>query len=215
MSEMRIEKNITRIRESASVFDAVSQRLFNLAVRLEENPECDTFQPLCSINRLAESATVSLRNQVGRFAIPEKTRFMDETADALGISVCEYEAWLKITLPGIVPHRSARDNAAFLTRPMRHALIQFQRQHPIERFATCVVCVVHQYDEALGASRVHDYDNIETKRYLDVIESVFLTNDSGLLCTVLQTTKMGDRDSTTFYVMPPWRLPEWSKKHIV
>ncbi len=214
MSEMRVDKNIMRLREAASVFDAVSQRLFDLAVRLEVNPELNTFQALNSINRLAESATVSLRNQVGRFTVAEKTVFMDETAEALGITIEEHDAWLKIALPGIVPHRNARDNPAFLTRPMRHALIQFQREHPIERFSDCVVCVEHQYDEALGTVRVHDYDNIETKHYLDVIESVFLTNDSALLCSVLQTAKMGDQDSTFFYVMPPWRLPEWVKKHI-
>lgn len=214
MNDMRVDKNILRLRESASVFDAVSQRLFDLAVRLEENPEYNTFQALSSINRLAEAATVSLRNQVGRFTFAEKEAFMDDTANALKINIEELDAWLKITLPGIVPHRNKRDNPAFLTRPMRHALIQFQRQHPIERFSDCVICIEHQYDEALGTARIHDYDNIETKRYLDVIESVFLTNDSGLLCSVLQTTKMGDRDATIFYVMPPWRLPEWAKKHI-
>jgi len=211
---MRVEKNIMRLRESASVFDAVSQRLFDLAVRLEENPEYNAFQSMSSIDRLAESATVALRHQVGRFTVAEKTMFMDETTDALGIAIEEHDAWLKIKLPGIIPHRNARDNPAFLTRPMRHALIQFQRQHPIERFSECVICVEHQYDEALGTARIHDYDNIETKRYLDVIESVFLTNDSGLLCSVLQTTKLGDQDAAIFYIMPPWRLPEWAKKHI-
>ena len=36
--------------------------------------------------------------------------------------------------------------------------------------------------------------------YLDVIESMLLTNDSGLLCTVLQATKVSDRDCTEFYL---------------
>lgn len=64
---------------------------------------------------------------------------------------------------------------------------------------------------------MRDYDNIETKRYLDVIESVMLTNDNGLLLTVLQTTELGDRDCTEFYLMSPDKLSSWAadtSKHI-
>lgn len=56
--------------------------------------------------------------------------------------------------------------------------------------------------------------DIETKRYLDVIESMLLTNDSGLLCTVLQATRMSDRDSAEFYLMRPETLSSWAKNHI-
>ena len=72
----------------------------------------------------------------------------------------------------------------------------------------------HNYDAALGKRRIRDYDNIETKRYLDVIESMLLTNDSGLLCTVLQATRMSDRDSAEFYLMRPETLSSWAKNHI-
>lgn len=136
--------------------------------------------------------------------------FSDEImALVLSIAGTPYTWIVDTALPGIVPHRNVRDNGAFLTRPMRNALIQYQRQHPMERFRECAICIVHQYDEALGVKRIHDYDNVETKRYLDVIESVFLTNDTGLLCTVLQATQIGDRDATFFYLMPPFRLKEW------
>lgn len=84
----------------------------------------------------------------------------------------------------------------------------------MERFRDCGICIVHQYDEAMGLRRVRDYDNIETKRYLDVIESVLLTNDSGLLCTLLQTTEIGDRDCTEFYLMQPESLSVWAKERV-
>ena len=84
----------------------------------------------------------------------------------------------------------------------------------VERFGSCAICIVHNYDEALGKRRIRDYDNIETKRYLDVIESMLLTNDSGLLCTVLQATKVSERDCTEFYLMRPETLSTWAKNHI-
>ena len=109
-----------------------------------------------------------------------------------------------------------RDNRviAFLTRPLRYALLDFLKENPMERFGSCAICIVHNYDEALGKRRIRDYDNIETKRYLDVIESMLLTNDSGLLCTVLQATKVSDRDCTEFYLMRPETLSTWAKNHI-
>lgn len=137
-----------------------------------------------------------------------------EVADLLGIRIDETHDWLKITVPAILPKRNQRDNQAFLTRPLRYALLDFLKENPMERFGSCAICIVHNYDEALGKRRIRDYDNIETKRYLDVIESMLLTNDSGLLCTVLQATKVSDRDCTEFYLMRPETLSTWAKNHI-
>lgn len=212
---MDTKQKATQIRAAASNYDGISQQLFNLAGQLEIRPQMSCFSSLDSINRLAESTTVSLRNLIGRVTPEENSAYFEASAEAMSIKVEESDSWIKITLPGIVPHRKSRDNPSFLTRPMRHALIAFQRVHPIERFDECAICIVHQYDVALGQKRIHDYDNIETKRYLDVIESVFLTNDTGMLCTVLQSTEMADRDATVFFIMPPWRLPEWIKKRLL
>lgn len=106
------------------------------------------------------------------------------------------------------------NNQAFLTRPLRYAIMDYLKETPMERFGSCAICIVHNYDAALGKRRIRDYDNIETKRYLDVIESMLLTNDSGLLCTVLQATRMSDRDSAEFYLMRPETLSSWAKSHI-
>jgi hypothetical protein len=210
--EMNTKEN--QIRIAASNFEGISQQLFSLAAGLEKRPSMNCFPSLDSINRIAEATTVSLRNLVGRVTPEENMTFFEDAAEAMSITVQESDQWLKITLPGIIPHRNARDNPTFLTRPMRHALLAFQREHPIERFADCAICIVHQYDVALGSKRIRDYDNIETKRYLDVIESVFLTNDTGLLCTVLQATAFSDRDATIFYIMPPWRMTEWVQSYL-
>ena len=132
----------------------------------------------------------------------------------MGISVQEEHDWIKITVPAILPKRNQRDNQAFLVTPLRQSLRRFLSENPMERFGKCAICIVHKYDEALGTLRVRDYDNIETKRYLDVIEAHLLTNDSGLLCTVLQCTEIADRDATEFYLMLPKTLPKWYEKQL-
>lgn len=204
----------TAIREIASDYDAISQSLFELARVMEKIPGYESKDRLYSLVRSAEGNTVRLRNMASRTMRGNGSPFYKEIALALGISVQEETKWIKITVPAILPNRNGRDNAEFLTRPLRNCLIQFQREHPIAKFRDCMICIVHGYDEALGLRRVRDYDNIETKRYLDVIESVLLTTDSGLLCSVLQTSEVMDRDCTQFYLMQPETLPRWAEVHI-
>lgn len=131
-----------------------------------------------------------------------------------GRTVDESRAWLKRIIITWAILNSLGFNQAFLTRPLRYAIMDYLKENPMERFGSCAICIVHNYDAALGKRRIRDYDNIETKRYLDVIESMLLTNDSGLLCTVLQATRMSDRDSAEFYLMRPETLSSWAKNHI-
>lgn len=203
------------LREVASNYDAISQELFRLSHKLEDMPMYNPENEMYSLVRSAELNTVNLRTLTSRVMGHNRNQQLNETiSTAMGIGVEESHYWLKIVVPAILPNRNARDGMLFITRPLRHTLIEFQRENPMERFGRCMICIVHKYDEALGLRRVRDYDNIETKRYLDVIESIFLTNDSGLLCSVLQTTEISDRDCTEFYLMLPEALPFWAKEHL-
>ena len=208
------QKYVMNMMEIASDFDAISTELFALSHNAADNPQYDPKTKLYSLVRSTEENAVQLRHLAGRVLGKSSEPIYDTVVSAMGIGVVEEEKWLKITVPAILPSRNQRDNLAYITRPLRHCLIQFQRENPMERFRNCGICIVHMYDESLGIRRVRDYDNIETKRYLDVIESILLTNDSGLLCSVLQTTKMGERDCTQFYLMQPEALSIWAKDHI-
>ena len=200
---MENPKYILLMRQVASDFDGISHELFQIANDLERIEQFNPQQKLFGLVRGAEVSTVSLRNLTARTVHDDVAPFYSEVADLLGIKIEESHDWIKITVPAILPKRNQRDNQAFLTRPLRYALLDFLKENPMERFGACAICIVHQYDEALGIRRIRDYDNIETKRYLDVIESMLLTNDSGLLCTVLQATQVADRDGTEFYRMRP------------
>ena len=211
---MEHSKYIQAIRKVASDFDGVSHELFQVADTMERVDQYNPQSKLFSLVRTAEVSTVALRNLTARTVHDDLAPFYCEVADLLGIKVEETHDWLKISVPAILPKRNQRDNQAFLTRPLRYAIIEFLKENPMERFGSCAICIVHNYDAALGKRRIRDYDNIETKRYLDVIESMLLTNDSGLLCTVLQATQMSDRDSAEFCLMRPETLSSWAKKHI-
>ena len=202
------------IMELASNFEGISQELFSLAHRMEKIPRYNPESELYCLTKLIEKKTVEHRNITARYMSPTSRPIYETIAEELDIKVVEEDKWIRIVVPAILPGRNARDGSLYITQPLRYRLVEFQRKDPIERFGECVICIIHKYDEALGKKRIRDYDNVETKRFLDVIESVLLTNDSGLYCSIFQTTKITDRDATEFYLMQPETLPLWLEKHL-
>lgn len=147
---MENPKYILVMRQVASDYDGISHELFQIANNLERMDQFNPQQKLFSLVRNAEVSTVSLRNLTARTVRDDTAHFYGEVADLLGIRIDETHDWLKITVPAILPKRNQRDNQAFLTRPLRYALLDFLKENPMERFGSCAICIVHNYDEALG-----------------------------------------------------------------
>ena len=211
---MTVKRLSEEVRSVAVNFDALGSELLQTADLMDLTARYNLQGKMLSLDRVAEASTVKLRSLAARMMEEDPGPVYEEAARMLGIRVEEEKCWVKIVVPAILPKKSVRENHTFLMRPLRHALLDFERRTPMERFGQCAVCIVHTYDAALGEARVRDYDNIETKKYLDVIESFFLTNDSGNACTVLQTTAMADRDETDFYIMLPSSLPGWVEQYV-
>lgn len=154
---MENPKYILVMRQIASDYDGISHELFQIANNLERMDQFNPQQKLFSLVRNAEVSTVSLRNLTARTVRDDTAHFYGEVADLLGIRIDETHDWLKITVPAILPKRNQRDNQAFMTRPLRYALLDFLKENPMERFGSCAICIVHNYDEALGKRRIRDY----------------------------------------------------------
>ena len=197
------------MRQTAADFSGLGEDLNRLAGTLEAreryNPRAELYKLVCR----AEVDTVQLRELAARTDRSTIAQLYGEVAGALNIKIRDYPDWLRISLPAILPKRGRSYAQDFLIAPMRQALVTFLRKNPRERMKQGTVCIVHQYDASKSPRRVRDYDNVETKRYLDVIEAVFLSNDSGLSISVFQCTELGDADATVFYLMKPETLPKW------
>lgn len=142
---MENPKYILVMRQVASDYDGISHELFQIANNLERMDQFNPQQKLFSLVRNAEVSTVSLRNLTARTVRDDTAHFYGEVADLLGIRIDETHDWLKITVPAILPKRNQRDNQAFLTRPLRYALLDFLKENPMERFGSCAICIVHNY----------------------------------------------------------------------
>jgi len=205
---------IRSLRESAEGFDSASRALYEIADAMERIPRLNASERIMSVVRCAEQSAVRLRSAAARAHPGGSPAFYRELGSVLGVEVAEETKWIRIRVPAVLPHKKEREATDYIVRPLRTSLIHFQRATPIPRFRDCVIAIVHSYDGALSLQRIRDYDNVETKRYLDVIEAAFLTNDTGLLCSVVQTTEVADRDCTDFYLMQPETLPLWAREHI-
>ena len=202
---------------TADNFEDLSRKMRSINRTMQEYPSYNAGHEMYSLVRSAEINTLQLRSLASRSMGRPREELGRVLAHAHGIEISEEKSWLKISMPGILPGRNSRDNTRFAVRPLAAAVQQFQDSAAFPRFAQCTISIVHCYDVALGTKRIRDYDNIETKRFLDVLESEFLTNDSGVYCSVYQTTRIELRDHTEFYLMRPESLPEWlkdeAKKH--
>lgn len=127
--------------------ESISHELFQVASDLERMDQYNPQQKLFSLVRSAEVSSVTLRNLTARTVRDDTAPFYCEVADLLGIKVEETHDWLKISVPAILPKRNQRDNQAFLTRPLRYAIMDYLKENPMERFGSCAICIVHNYGQ--------------------------------------------------------------------
>ena len=93
----------------ASDYEAISSELFAIAHTIEDTPRHNPHNKIYSLIRTAETNTVTLRNLGARTQWSNIAPFYEDLATVLGISVKEYEKWITITVPAILPNRNRRD----------------------------------------------------------------------------------------------------------
>lgn len=155
----------------------------------------------------AEKLACKLRHIVSSSGRCNPDTLASAIAQDHGIEVDEANGVVMIRLPRLLPKWKKSRSGEFLTLPLYHALQQFSRMHPGNKFTDCVVCFVHVYDKNLSLERVRDYDNLEIKHVLDAVATFFMTDDSGILCDAYNTTDYGDSDCTYVYVVKKADFP--------
>ena len=148
--------------------------------------------------------------------VPRVDYFKSHAAQALGVFVNrDNEGVIKITLPSLLPKRKLL-GAHFITDPLFEILGAFVKENHVERFEKCTICVNHIYDKKLGMEgRVRDYDNIELKKIIDIINLFLLTDDSGEWCNFYHTSALGEEDETHIYIMKNEQFLDWIRQQLI
>jgi len=162
------------------------------AVRYPEN-----FERLgLDMARQAESIACSTRNIVSIFQMNGREQVQSCAAEAQGITVKEQSYGYEVILPHLMPKRSHRNHTVFLLEPLTYALKEFTAVHPICRLEYALIWFIYEYTEDTPIHCIRDYDNIETKEVLDIINSFFLLDDGGAFCELHYSTRRGNRNGT-------------------
>lgn len=144
----------------------------------------------------AEAIACSMRNIASVFPANSRNKVLNTVADAQGIEVRKKEHGYEIVMPWLMPKRNGRNQVEFILEPLSYALEQFISGYPVERLEQALIWFIYEYSEETPARHVRDYDNIEAKEVLDVINAFFLVDDGGDFCQLHYSTRRGKRDCT-------------------
>lgn len=118
------------------------------------------------------------------------------------------EGWFCVRIPALLPKKgsgSADYIRSFLFPAMRDF---FMERDPV-RYADCVVIFRHIYARSRPERRKRDHDNIEVNMATDIVAMYVLPDDNPDVCSLYQTSAMGETDITEIYVVPRRDFPVW------
>ena len=132
----------------------------------------------------------------------------DNASEMLGIEVYKEGGKVVVDLPFLLPRKKDKD-AKFVGDPLRHKFEQICEKEDLKIREKVVVCIIHVYDNVNRKAKCYDYDNLESKRILDIITLYTMTDDSPKYCDVYHTVEFSDTDKTRVIIMPAdefWKL---------
>lgn len=197
MSNLQLYQRINRLKDDVLRFqNAICAYETTDAVRYPEN-----FEKLgLDMALRAEAIACSTRNIASVFMTNGRKELIHQVSDAQGIQVRQNELGYEISMPFLMTKRSGRQSVMFLLEPLSCALEAFTKEHPIERMERAVIWYIYEYEEGTPTRHIRDYDNLEAKEVLDVINTFFLVDDGGDFCELHYSTHRGKKNGTRIII---------------
>ena len=143
-----------------------------------------------------------------------KEEYLCVAAAAQGVEIQMQDEIVEIKLPSLLYKRDKWRSMEFLLEPFSATLERWTEENAAPKFEQCTVCFTHVYRRDTQVRMIRDPDNMEVKRYLDVVASFLLLDDNGLLCDIHTTAELGDGNYTRVTVMERRRFPGWLNERI-
>lgn len=188
----RLKDDVMRFKNAVCAYETTD------AAKYPEN-----FESLgLEVTMKAEAIACSTRNIVSIFPAGGRKRILQAVADTQGIKVSKWKDGYEIIMPGLMTKRDSRNNVEFILEPLSYALDQFTHEHPAERLEQALIWFIYEYGEDTPARHIRDFDNLEAKEVLDVINAFFLIDDGGDFCQLHYSTSRGESDRTRIIISP-------------
>lgn len=197
MSNVFVKQRVNRLNEDVERFkNAIFAYAMTDAVRYPDNFESMGLE----VAMKAEALACSTRNIVSIYPSGTRNKVLQAATDAQGIQVGKTNTGYEIVMPGLMPKRGSRNTVTFLIEPLSFAIREFSEEHFIERYDHATIWFIYEYGEDTPARHIRDYDNLEAKEVLDVINTFFLVDDSGEHCELHYSTRRGLKDCTRIII---------------
>lgn len=206
MDRSGISKRIIDILDEIS---RLNNTLYSLNTRgVQQYPE--NFEVLSTDAALrGEQIACRLRHLVYTVSNKPQNQYLESAAQAQGIDIWEKGGVTEIKLPTLLAKRDKWKSMEFLMEPFTAAMNRYVLENVPPRYEQCVVCFISIYDRMLPDRAIRDTDSVELKRYLDVISSFLLTDDSAVFCDSFSTIEFGEECCTRIVIMDKSRFPRW------
>lgn len=206
MEVLELANKLNRIRDETIKLLTGIQTLKNMG--FTDFPE--SYEKLSvDIALRAEHIACSMRHMVFTSGFIRKSDYMKQLVKTIHVNVKKIDMGICIEIPGLLPKKRVKKNNTFLTDPLYYALEQFDKENKVTRYSNCVIVFQHIYNNVLPQKHIRDYDNIETKQVLDVINAFLLKDDNGSEIDLFHTSKMDTRDCTRIFIIEKKHFPTW------
>ena len=185
--------------------------------RINENMEhVSKFEDEISLKRYAndfvtkcEKLTCYSRKLAFDIFEEDRDIFVRDAAENLEIKVEKNDEIARIEIPFLLPKKNHK-NTKFICDPLCFVLEKMSQNVELKTEENAVVCFVYVYEKTDKKISPKDYDNVETKRVLDIIALFMLKDDGPQYCDVFHTMEFGEKAKTLIYVMPKKRFIGWN-----
>lgn len=166
------------------------------------NSEVKNFEYLTDrLEILSEKFACSVREFARNTFVANRYEVMDKASEVQGIEIQKDGNAIVIDLPFLLPRKKGKENK-FIGEPLWYKLEEISKSEDLKIRDKAVICIIHTYDNVNKKARCYDYDNLESKKILDIITLFTLTDDAPEYCDIYQTVHLSDRDKTRILIMP-------------
>ena len=150
---------------------------------------------------LSEKYTYSVREFCINTFVTEKCKVYENAAEVQEIKIRKEGKIIIIDFPFLMPRKKAKE-VNYIGEPLKYQFEKICENENLKIKEKAVICIIHIYDNVNRKAKCYDYDNLETKRVLDIITLYTLTDDSPKYCDVYHTVEFSNTNRTRIIVMP-------------
>ncbi len=148
----------------------------------------------------SEELTKMIRYGAAYTFAEKKECISKNAADSMGITVDKNGDVVEITLPFLLPKKKSHDSR-YIGDVLHYVLSKTAVNNKYRIYEKAVVVFIYTYSHT-GLIHLKDYDNIESKKVLDIISLFMLPDDNPEACSVLHKMEHGEKDITRVLIMP-------------